>query len=398
MSKTGSDIVFQENLQRKSPGSKYPEFSLNETLSAFSFHRSMPSYEKTPLHQMKGLADYLGIESLWIKDESRRFRLNSFKALGASYALGKWLMKKTGQSSDQPTFDRMIWWFSNLEGDFSLVTATDGNHGCGVAWLASVCGCKAKIFVPSCTSEPRIANIEKLGAEVIVVDGNYDKAVRVAQRSANDGNSLFIQDTTTEQEETVPEYIMQGYLTLIHETYDQLPLEERPTHILLQAGVGSFAAAAQAYISNRFGDKGPRIILVEPEGAACFYESFKRNDGDMTCLDDYHSVMAGLSCGRPNRLAWRILKGESEGVLRCHDRVSYLGMRVLHQPLSKDAKIISGESGAVGLGALFKICKEAEASDIREKLGLDQSSKVLLISTEGATDPDGFRKGLWEDL
>ena len=399
MSKTGSDIVFRENPRGNPVRARYHEFSLDETLNALSFHRSIPSFETTPLYKMDSLAEYLGIRSLWIKDESSRFRLNTFKGLGPSYALAKWLKQKSGSGyGHHPTFDRVVWWCSNLEEDFSLVTAADGHYGCGVAWLASLCGCKARIFVPAGTSGSWVASIRSFGAEVEVIQGNYDRAVRLARQSASDDGSLFIQDTVTEYDEEIVRFVMQGYLTLIHEVYTQLPAEQRPGHILLQAGAGSFAAAAQAYLSNRFGENAPQLILVEPEGAACFYESFGRGDGSITKLDSHHTIMSGLNCGEPNRFAWKILRDESDGVLRCHDRVSWLGMRVLNQPLPRDPKIVSSESGAVGLGALFKICREEDKLQLKKTLGLNQDSVVLVFSTEGPTDLAGYRQGLWEDM
>ncbi|MBU5270362.1 diaminopropionate ammonia-lyase [Clostridium cochlearium] len=364
------------------------------------FHKIFAEYEVTPLHRLDNLAKYLGVKNIFLKDESYRFGLNAFKVLGGTYAIGKYLAEKLDMDISEISFEKL----KSKEvkeklGDITFVTATDGNHGRGVAWAANQLGQKAVVYMPKGSSQIRLENIRKEGADVSIIEGNYDDAVRLSDEMAKKHGWVVIQDTAWEGYEDIPTWIMQGYGTLIHESIEQL--EEfalnKPTHVFLQAGVGSFAAAVQGYLASKFGEERPITIIVEPNDAACIYKSAKINDGKPHIVTgNMPTIMAGLACGEPNIIGWEILRDYSDGYLSCPDYVSARGMRILASPLKGDNQIISGESGAVGVGAISLIMERDCYKELREKLGLNKDSKILLISTEGDTDPDKYKDIVWD--
>lgn len=364
------------------------------------FHKSFPEYKVTPLHKLDNLAKYLGVESIFLKDESYRFGLNAFKVLGGAYAIGKFLAERLGLDIMEMSFEKLrTRKVKERLGNITFVTATDGNHGRGIAWAANQLGQKSVVYMPKGSSPIRLENIKKEGAEATIIDGNYDDAVRLADKMAKEHGWVVIQDTAWEGYEDIPTWIMQGYGTLIHESIEQL--EEfalnKPTHVFLQAGVGSFAAAVQGYLASKFGEERPITIIVEPNDAACIYKSAKINDGKPHIVTgNMPTIMAGLACGEPNIIGWEILRDYSDGYLSCPDYVSARGMRILASPLKGDNQIISGESGAVGVGAISLIMERDCYKELREKLGLNKDSKILLISTEGDTDPDKYKDIVWD--
>lgn len=364
------------------------------------FHKSFPEYKVTPLHKLDNLAKYLGVESIFLKDESYRFGLNAFKVLGGAYAIGKFLAERLGLDIMEMSFEKLrTRKVKEKLGNITFVTATDGNHGRGIAWAANKLGQKSVVYMPKGSSPIRLENIKKEGAEATIIDGNYDDAVRLADKMAKEHGWVVIQDTAWEGYEDIPTWIMQGYGTLIHESIEQL--EEfalnKPTHVFLQAGVGSFAAAVQGYLASKFGEERPITIIVEPNDAACIYKSAKINDGKPHIVTgNMPTIMAGLACGEPNIIGWEILRDYSDGYLSCPDYISARGMRILASPLKGDNQIISGESGAVGVGAISLIMERDCYKELREKLGLNKDSKILLISTEGDTDPDKYKDIVWD--
>ena len=400
MSLENPDLLFQRNTLKKESPRKYPLFSAKEAARVLSFHKSMPIYRETPIHEMDKLASYLGIEKLWIKDESKRFDLNAYHALGASYGLAKWIAYKGKQNNDTISFDRMAWLLRSMK-DFVIVAASDANHGYGVAYLAKLCGCKAKVYLSQGVSESKIERIRKVGGDVVVLELSYDQTIVHAKEEASKNGWLLLQNTTVEADESLITYIMQGYLTLACEAYEQLG-EQRPTHIVLQAGIGSMAASLQAYLCNRFGANAPIVVIVEPRAADCFYSSHELQNGQSSSfMDDSNpieTVMAGLNNGIPSRLAWPILRDESYAFISCRDKVSYLGMRVLNTPLQGDPRLTASEAGALSLGTLFKIYNENHRKEIKDQLALDENSRVLLFLTEGPSDWQRFHKGIWEDV
>ncbi|BDR79783.1 PLP-dependent lyase/thiolase [Clostridium tetani] len=366
-----------------------------------NFHRSFPEYEVTPLHKLDNLAKHLGVKDIFLKDESYRFGLNAFKVLGGAYAIGKYLAKKLDIDTSEISFEKL----KSKEvkeklGDITFVTATDGNHGRGVAWAANRLRQKSIVYMPKGSSQIRLENIRKEGAEATIIDGNYDDAVRLADKMAKKYGWIVIQDTAWEGYEDIPTWIMQGYGTLIHESIEQLERSgiNNVTHVFLQAGVGSFASAIQGYLASKFGEERPITVIVEPDDAACIYKSAKVNDGKPHIVTgDMPTIMAGLACGEPNSIGWEILRDYSDGYLSCPDYVSARGMRILASPLRGDNQIISGESGAVGVGVISLLMERDYYKELREKLDLNKNSRVLLISTEGDTDPGKYRNIVWDD-
>lgn len=385
-------IIYNKNKDNKAL-EELEYFSGDIIKEVRNFHNSFSEYKITPLHDLQALAREYNVNKIWIKDESYRFGLNAFKVLGGSYAIAKYLSKITG--TGKLSFDSLNKAFSAK--DISFITATDGNHGRGVAWTANRLGYKAVVFMPEGSAEDRISNIRREGAEVIVTDKNYDDTVQLAQEYAKVSGGIIVQDTAWEGYEEIPLWIMQGYATIIDEALEQV--QSKPTHIFLQAGVGSFAASIQASLIVRFGDEAPKVIIVEPHNANCIYKSAQYNkEKAQTVSGSLSTIMAGLSCGTPNPIAWKILRRYSTAFVSCPDYFAARGMRILASPTGDDQAVISGESAAVGPGLLSLIIDHQEYGDILDNLGINSDSKILFISTEGDTDPLMYKKIVWDGL
>lgn len=359
-----------------------------------AFHQSIPGYLPTPLHSMQHTAVALGLGGLHVKDESKRFGLNAFKVLGSSYAIARYTAQKTGREAGQISFQTLTDPQTKREmGETVFFTATDGNHGRGVAWAANRLGQRAVVRMPAGTAYSRLENIRKEGAEVSIEAMNYDDCVRLAAReAAQTPGGVLMQDTAWEGYEQIPGWIMQGYGTMAAEAADQLP--EPPTHVFLQAGVGSLAGAVAGYLGNRYPDAPPKIVVMEASAADCHYRSALRGDGSLSVVEgDMPTMMAGLACGEPNPLSWRILRSHACAFVSCPDWVSALGMRMLAAPAAGDPAVVSGESGALGMGLVAAVMQGS--SGLREALCMDGSSRVLLFSTEGDTDPENYRRVVW---
>lgn len=363
------------------------------------FHRQLPGYRMSPLKGLSNLAARLGLGGLWVKDESARLDLQSFKVLGGSYAIYKLIQKRLGLDDHELSFadikDDVV---REKLGDITFAAATDGNHGRGVAWSAAQMGFKSVIYVHRLTSQGRIQAIESSGARVVVVDGNYDDAVRQVYQDAQQNGWEVVSDTAWEGYEDIPKWVMQGYATMFSEVQEQLVVQglSQPTHIFVQAGVGSLAAATIGFYRNQFRDS-IQTCVIEPTKAACLYRSAQAEDGQPHTVEgDLDTIMAGLACGEPNPIAWKILKDRADYFAICPDFVAALGMRVYGVPLQGDPVVIAGESGAVTLGALMYIMQHATGRAFHEQLGLGPESQVLLINTEGNTSPDDFRYVVWE--
>lgn len=363
------------------------------------FHSSIPGYKATPLRSLSTLAEWLGVGGIYVKDESARFGLNAFKALGGSYAMGRYLAERLGRGD---TVD-----FSALTtpevrkrlGDITFFTATDGNHGRGVAWAARLLGQKAVVYMPKGSSATRLANIRSEGATAEITDLNYDDAVRLAAGQASEQGGVLVQDTAWEGYETIPAWIMQGYGTILTEALEQLADlgVDRPSHVILQAGVGSFAGAMVGHLAAKFGEGRPQVAVVEPQEADCLYRSAMAGDGKPRTVGGHMpTIMAGLACGEPNPTAWRILRDYSDAFFSVPDEVTAYGMRLLGNPAGDDPRIISGESGAVPAGLLAILCTRRELAKAGRLFGLGPQSRILLISTEGDTDPAAYRRIVWE--
>jgi diaminopropionate ammonia-lyase len=370
-----------------------------EMEKAFRFHRSFPQYTETPLVNLSHLAGYFGVKGLFIKDESFRFDLNAFKVLGGSYAIGRYIAQKLGKDIANIDYQTLISDETKKKlGDITFYTATDGNHGRGVAWAANKLRQKSVVLMPKGSSQTRLENIRKEGADASITDMNYDDAVRLAnEKASKDPNGVMVQDTAWAGYEEIPGWIMQGYGSMSYEAYRQLKAAgvDRPSHIIVQAGVGSLAGAVTGYFANLFPQQTPVITIAEASAADCLYHSCLAEKlvpvkGNLT------TVMAGLACGEGNTISWEILKNHARFFASCPDWVAARGMRVLGVPLKGDAKVISGESGAVTAGLLFTILRDKEYEDFRKAQGITKDSTVLLFSTEGNTDPERFRDIVWD--
>jgi len=382
------------NIKHKHDSSLFDFANDKIATSVANFHESLPNYKPTPLVRLSSLADKLGIDELLIKDESQRFELNAFKVLGASYAIAKVLGNKLNLGDYELTYERILSEKSKFQ-EITFVTATDGNHGRAVAWAAEKFSCKAIVYMPKGSSLARLKAIKQFGSEASITDKNYDDTIIYAEKMAKDNGWVLLQDTSWDGYEEVPIHIMQGYFTLITEFLRQ---EQNiwPTHVFVQAGVGSLAAAILAYLYNLTNKTTPIFVVVEPQGAPCLYESIKLCDGEPYRIKgDLATIMSGLACGEPSHLGLRILKAGTNAFIKCSDDVARRGMKVLGNPLAGDQAIISGESGAVTLGLVYELLSNRQPCNIKDELCITSNSKILLFSTEGDTDPDAYREVVW---
>ena len=368
--------------------------------AARAFHQGFPQYTPTPLTALPHMAERLGLASIHVKDESYRFGLNAFKVLGASFAMARYIAAETGRPLAECTYDYLT--SPALAKDFgqaTFFTATDGNHGRGVAWAARELGQKASIRMPKGTTATRFNNIASLGAEVTIEDLYYNDCVRLAARqAAEEERAVLVQDTSWPGYEEIPGWIMQGYGTMAGEAADQLEKEgiAAPTHVFVQAGLGSLTAAVAAYYANRYGADAPVFVVVEATAADCFYQGALAGDGSPRTVDgDLATIMAGLACGEPSIIAWDILRNHANAFVSCPDWMAARGMRMLAAPLAGDPAICSGESGAIGMGIIDSIMCDPAYAELKDALGMGDRSRVLLFSTEGDTDPVRYRDIVW---
>lgn len=374
---------------------------LSEIKKARTFHESFPQYSTTPLAKLDQMAAYLGVKEVYMKDESYRFGLNAFKVLGGSFAMARYIAKETGRDVSQLPYSVLT--SEKLREEFgqaTFFTATDGNHGRGVAWAANRLGQKAVVHMPKGSTQTRLQNIAKEGASVDIQEMNYDDCVRLAAKEADETDrGVMVQDTAWDGYEEIPAWIMQGYGTMAMEAGEQLKAYgcERPTHVFVQAGVGSLAGAVVGYFTNLYPDNPPVFVVVEADVAACLYKGTAAADGKIRIVDgDMQTIMAGLACGEPNTISWDILKNHVKVFLAVPDWVAAKGMRMLAAPVKGDAAVISGESGAAPFGALAAVMTMDEYKELKKDIGLDENSRVLLFSTEGDTDPQRYKNIVWE--
>lgn len=366
-----------------------------------TFHESFPQYNRTPLAKLDHMAEYLGLKNVFVKDESYRFGLNAFKVLGGSYAIAKYIAQKTGKDvSDLPysvlTSDEL----KKELGSITFYTATDGNHGRGVAWTCNRLHQPCVIHMPFGTTQTRLNHVLAEHATATIEELNYDDCVRKAAAEANDDpNGVIIQDTAWDGYEEIPTWIMQGYSTMAYEADEQMEGYgcDRPTHIFVQAGVGSLAGAIQGYFANRYKGNEPKVVVVEASVAACLFKSAYAGDGNVRFVDgEMLTLMNGLACGEPSTISWDILRNHVHTFVSCPDWVTAKGMRLLAAPIKGDVPVTAGESGAVTMGLLYNIMKNDDYKKLREELELDADSKVLMFVTEGDTDPDRYKSIVWD--
>ncbi|MDR3077961.1 MAG: diaminopropionate ammonia-lyase [Planctomycetota bacterium] len=396
-----NDLDFLLNRQKKpfGLGVELRSFALEKAQQVRAYHRKFPEYSPTPLVPLPNLAKSLGLAQILVKDESKRFGLNAFKVLGGSYAIGRILAERLDCRIEDLDMDGLrSGALDNKIGGLTFATATDGNHGRGVAWTARQFRSRAVVFMPKGSAEIRAENIRATGAECHVTDLNYDDAVRLASRKAAENGWIMVQDTAWEGYEDIPRWIMQGYMTLAVEALEQLREAgtSGPSHMFLQAGVGSFAGAALGFFAAALGGRTPATVIVEPTRADCIRRSLAAGDGRPRSVSgDLATIMAGLACGEPSTVSWGVIRDYATAGLSCADHLAANGMRILAAPLPGDPAVVSGESGAATCGVLESLCSDPEKESLRKELGLGKDSTVLLVSTEGDTSPEIYRDVVW---
>ncbi len=367
---------------------------------AKKFHMSFPIYQPTPLRSLHHLARQLGVAGIYVKDESWRFGLNAFKVLGGSYAIARYLSAEIGADiSDMPYNVLTSPSVKQALGEITFATTTDGNHGRGVAWTARQLKQKSVVYMPKGSSLQRLEAIRAEGAQAMITEFNYDDSVRLTDKHAKEHDWVVVQDTVWEGYEVIPTWIMQGYGTMAAEALEQLKTMriERPSHVMLQAGVGSLAGTVQGYLASIFQRDCPAVAVVEPDKAACLYKSAIAGDGAPRSVGGHmDTIMAGLACGEPNPIGWNVLRDYSRMFFSCADWVAARGMRILGNPFGSDPRIVSGESGAVTLGLLSLLLADGRWEEAKEAFGLNKESRILLFNTEGDTDPDRYRSIVWD--
>ncbi|MBS0642992.1 MAG: diaminopropionate ammonia-lyase [Proteobacteria bacterium] len=345
---------------------------------------SWDGYAPTPLHDLPDIAVRAGVAMVRLKDESPRFGLGSFKALGGAYAVATLLtteLARRGVASHAGSSDLASGRYAEATQAITITCATDGNHGRAVAWGARRFHCRCVIFVHETVSQPRIDAIAAYGADVQRVRGNYDDAVREADRQAQTHGWFVVSDTAYGGYTEVPRTVMQGYRLMADEAADQWQ-GPPPTHVFMQAGVGGAAAAVSVQMRSRF-NPAPALVIVEPENAACLLASGERG-APATVPGELDTIMAGLACGEPSLLAWQELERSATAFMAIPDEAAADAMRLLAQH-----NLIIGESGVAGLAACLLVSAQTDA---RRSLRVAADSRILLFGTEGATDPEVYQR------
>lgn len=355
-----------------------------ETISSWAGH------ETTPLRTLPGLAQQTGVDAIYYKDESRRFGLGSFKALGGSYAVlravADEISRRDGEVCDVGAL--LAGRLSDRAEKITVVTATDGNHGRSVAWGAQKFGCQCLIYMHEDVSTGRQAAVEQYGAQVVRVDGDYGESVKKAAEDAALNDWLIVSDTSWPGYAEVPRQVMAGYTLMSTEAMDQLSDQGPPTHVFIQGGCGGLAAAVCIDLWRRYGAGRPRFVVVEPEPADCLYRSALAGQA-VNITVTRESIMAGLSCGEVSLIAWDILVLGADHFLTINDDPVGPLMARLARGSNGDARIVAGEAAVAGLAGCIAARSDAELSRMLE---LDDNARVLVFGTEGATDLDVYRQ------
>ena len=339
--------------------------SKNEMNDAFNMISRWEGYSPTPLENLNHLSSELQLKNIFYKDESKRFNLKSFKALGGAYAVEK---------------------ISKNKKNITVSTATAGNHGRSVAWGAKRLGLKCKIFISEFVSESRAEAMRGFGAEVFRVKGNYDNSLQECIKQSKLNGWQIVQDVAWEGYEIVPKLTMAGYSVMMKEISDQLK-ENKITHIFLQAGVGGMAAAMIAGCA-RYLNNIPNIIIVEPESADCVLKAVQMNKIVKINIEK-ESLMGGMSCGEVSLVPWEILKNAVKYCISLPDDDIAKTMKLLGNGNFSNKKIVAGENSAPGVISLIASCEDEE---IKKKMKLNKDSNILLIGCEGDTDQEMYQK------
>ncbi len=375
---------YVENKRTRRAGGTPPDYLAAEIANAVRrFHQGIKGYKTTPLVALEQLAKELNVGGIYVKDLSYVLGLDSFKVLGASYAVFKLLCKTLGLNEKTVSFADLK---KLPEDKYTFVAATDGNFGKAVAWVAQQLKQKTIVYVPHNMIMRRRHAMEMLGAKVLEPEGedkSYDGAVHQLSTYLGKDNYLIISDTSWEGYEETPRNVMQGYLTMCDEAAEQLRSFglEKPSHIFVQAGCGGLAGSIVGYYNSLFGNKRPISVIVEPTTAACLLHSARSGKWAKVKLGD--TVMAGLCCGEPSTLAWPVLYNCADHFVAMPDDVASYGVRVLANSKPPDKTIVSAETGAAGMGCLAHILNTNPG--LVRKLGITENSTILLFNTEGAT-------------
>ncbi|MGF1852052.1 diaminopropionate ammonia-lyase [Vibrio satsumensis] len=348
-----------------------------------------PGYSVTPLHELNRISAEIGVNKFWYKDESQRFGLKSFKALGGAYAVARQLqIEIANRYGKNPTISELLngEWKSEVA-EIVVSCATDGNHGRSVAWGAQMFGCGCVIYIHRDVSEGRKQAMEAFGAEVVRITGNYDESVRLADSEAKAQNRVIVSDTSYEGYMEIPKDVALGYTVMLAEIVEQLD-GEIPTHVFVQGGVGGLASAVCGYFWDLWGSDRPRFVIVEPEQANCLQKSAQAGK-PVVVKGDLETLMAGLACGEVSSLAWTILQNGADDFMTLSEEAIPQAMRMLASGEYTEVAIEGGESAVPGFAAAIIAKKEPKFA---EKLNLTENSRVLVIGTEGATDADLYQQ------
>ena len=360
--------------------------SLEKSREAFDEISRWPGYQATPLYQLDSIAHRTGVRKIFYKDESQRFHLKSFKALGGAFAVARQLKQRIQQETGKTASidDLLQRRFQPVVEKIVISCATDGNHGRSVAWGCQLFGCGCVIYIHRDVSAGRKQAMEAFGAEVIRIDGNYDASVKQADSDASIHGRIIVSDTSYPGYMDIPRDVAIGYTVMLAEAVEQMQ-GEIPTHVFIQAGVGGLAAAVCAYFWELWGDRRPRFIVVEPEQANCLQQS-AASGKPVAVEGDLETLMAGLSCGEISLLAWKILEPGADDFMTLSEDAVAPCMRLL---ANNDPAIEAGESAVAGIAAAIA---SREDPEMAATLGLDASSLIFVIGTEGATDPDLYQQ------
>lgn len=383
--------VVNQNANLNLPyGAKYLDILGGENFErAKALIEKWPNYTKSPLVELSELAKQINVAEVYYKDESERFGLSSFKALGGAYAVSRLLIKEINQHFPNETItteDLVSRKYAEITQQITVTCATDGNHGRSVAWGAQSFGCQCIIYIHGTVSQGRADAIASYSAQVIRTSGNYDDAVRQADEDAKKHGRFVVSDTSYEGYLDVPKDVMQGYAVMADEVLSQLPSNQKLTHVFLQGGVGGLAAAVTAHLWEKLEKDKPLFIVVEPDQAACLYESAKVGK-PVAVQGDLNTLMAGLACGEVSVLAWTILKDAVSHFMTINDSTALEMMKILANNAAAHP-IVAGESAVAGLVGCVAA---ALNSELRQNFQLNESSRILIIGSEGATDPDLYQ-------
>ena len=357
---------------------KKSKFSKNDILSilskseideAYRVISAWDNYSPTPLTSLNKLSEKLKLNNIFYKDESKRFNLKSFKALGGAYAVEK---------------------VSKGNKEIVISTATAGNHGRSVAWGSKKLGLKCKIFISEYVSEFRAKVMRSFGADVIRVKGNYDASLKECIKQSKQNNWQIVQDVAWEDYKLVPKLTMAGYSVMMKEISEQIN-NEQFSHVILQAGVGGMAAGMVAGIA-RYLNYIPKIIVVEPESAACVLESIKSGKIEKISIKK-ESLMGGMSCDEVSLVPWEILKNSVSHCVTVSDNYIAKTVKSLSNSEFSEEKIVGGECSTPGIVSLIGMCNDIE---IRKKINLNENSNILIFGCEGDADEELYQKLLTE--